>query len=81
MRAGFDIVSIPVRLIPPHPDALSAALPTLECPDRFEARYVSANGGIRWNRRWVNVSTVCIGEYIGLGRRSTMESGAFTSGR
>src|SRR6266849_487719 len=21
---------------------------------------------IRWNRRWVNVSTVCIGEYVGL---------------
>ena len=39
------------------------------CPlsaDRFEVRYVSANGGIRWNRRWVNVSTVCIGEYVGL---------------
>ena len=32
----------------------------------FEVRYVSANGGIRWNRRWVNVSTVCIGEYVGL---------------
>ena len=26
----------------------------------------SANGGIRWNCRWVNVSTVCIGEYVGL---------------
>ena len=35
-------------------------------PDRFEVRYVSGNGGIRWNRDWVNVSTVCIGEYIGL---------------
>jgi putative transposase len=29
-------------------------------------RYVSANGGIRWNHGWVNVSTVCIGEYVGL---------------
>ena len=35
-------------------------------PDRFEVRYVSGNGGIRWNRDWVNVSTVCIGEYVGL---------------
>ncbi len=35
-------------------------------PDRLEVRYVSANGGMRWNRRWVNVSTVCIGEYVGL---------------
>jgi putative transposase len=40
--------------------------PRLEYPDRFEVRYVSANGGIRWNRRWVNVSTVCVGEYVGL---------------
>ena len=41
-------------------------LPPLEYPDRFEVRYVSANGGIRWNRGWLNVSTVCIGEYVGL---------------
>jgi len=41
-------------------------LPPLEYPDRFEVRYVSANGGIRWNCRCVNVSTVCIGEYVGL---------------
>jgi hypothetical protein len=26
---------------------------------------VSANGGIRWNRAWVNVSTVCVGESVG----------------
>ena len=41
-------------------------LPPLECPDRFEERNVSANGGIRWNKQWVNVSTVCAGEYVGL---------------
>src|SRR5207247_3437440 len=40
--------------------------PPLEYPDRFEVRYVSANGGIRWNSRWVNVSIVCVGEYVGL---------------
>ncbi|MDO8434124.1 MAG: IS481 family transposase [Candidatus Binatus sp.] len=40
-------------------------IPPLEYPDRFEVRYVSANGGIRWNRDWVNVSSVCIGEYVG----------------
>lgn len=22
--------------------------------------------GIRWNRGWINVSTACIGEYVGL---------------
>jgi putative transposase len=37
-----------------------------EYPDRFEVRYVSANGGIRWYKKWVNVSSVLIGEYVGL---------------
>lgn len=41
-------------------------LPPLVYPDRFEVRYVSGNGGIRWRSGWVNVSTVCIGEYVGL---------------
>lgn len=41
-------------------------LPPLVYPAHFETRYVSANGGIRWNRRWVNVSVTCIGEYVGL---------------
>jgi len=42
-------------------------IPPFEYPDRFELRYVSANGGIRWKKHaWVNVSTVCIGEYVGL---------------
>jgi putative transposase len=41
-------------------------VPPLEYPDRFEVRYVSGNGGIRWNSRWVAVSIVCVGEYIGL---------------
>ncbi len=31
-----------------------------------QTRYVSANGGIRWNSQWVCVSTVCAGEYVGL---------------
>jgi hypothetical protein len=35
-------------------------------PDRFELRYVSANGAIRWSKQWVNVSTVCAGQYVGL---------------
>ena len=38
----------------------------LEYPDRFEKRYVSNNGGIRWNHEWVNVSACCAGEYVGL---------------
>ena len=35
-------------------------------PDRFEVRYVSANGGIRWNMGWLNVSIVRAREYVGL---------------
>jgi transposase InsO family protein len=50
----------------PAPRPMPDRVPPLEYPDRFETRYVSANGGIRWNSRWVNVSTVCAGEYVGL---------------
>ena len=49
---------------PPRP--MPDRLPPLDYPDRFEVRYVSANGGIRWNPRWVNLSTVCVGEYVSL---------------
>jgi putative transposase len=45
----------------PMPDKI----PPIVYPDRFEVRYVSANGAIRWNSDWVQVSTVCSGEYIG----------------
>jgi len=45
---------------------MPARLPALEYPDHFEVRYVSENGGIRWNRAWVNVSTTCCHEYVGL---------------
>jgi len=48
------------------PRPMPATLPPLIYPDRFEVRYVSANGGIRWNRAWVNVSITCVGEYVGL---------------
>src|ERR1044071_3662784 len=48
------------------PRAMPDRLPPLEYPDRFEVRYVSANGGMRWNSCWVNVSIVCVGEYVGL---------------
>ena len=48
------------------PREMPNKLPALEYPDRFEIRYVSANGGIRWNSEWINVSIVCAGEYVGL---------------
>lgn len=34
-------------------------------PDRFEARLVSVNGGVRWHQHWVNVTSVLLGEYVG----------------
>ena len=40
-------------------------LPPLQYPDPFEVRLVSTNGGIRWQHKWMNVSSVCAGEYIG----------------
>jgi hypothetical protein len=47
-------------------DASIDQAPLAKYPDRFEVRYVSANGGIRWNKRFVTVSQVCVGEYVGL---------------
>jgi len=56
----------PASCYTPSPRPIPDRLLPLEYPDRFEVRYVSANGGIRWNSRWVNVSIVCVGEYVGL---------------
>jgi transposase InsO family protein len=56
----------PATRYEPSPRPMPDKLPALEYPDRFEVRYVSANGGIRWNKRWVNVSITCVGEYVGL---------------
>jgi putative transposase len=55
----------PASVYEPSPRAMPAQLPPLEYPDRFEVRYVSANGGIRWHRQWGNVSPTCAGEYVG----------------
>lgn len=41
-------------------------LPELEYPAHFETRYVSRNGGIRWNSGWVCVSTAIEEQYVGL---------------
>jgi len=56
----------PASRYAPSPRPMPHKLPPLQYPDRFEVRYVSANGGIRWNKRWVNVSITCVGEYVGL---------------
>jgi transposase InsO family protein len=56
----------PASIYTESPRPMPDKLPQLEYPDRFEVRYVSANGGIRWNNKWVNVSSVCVGEHVGL---------------
>ena len=56
----------PAQLHHVSPRKMPEKLLDPEYPDRFEVRYVSANGGIRWHRDWVNVSSALIGEYVGL---------------
>ena len=56
----------PAACYDPSSREMPTKLPPLEYPDRFKVRYGSANGGIRWNHQWVNVSHVCVGEYGGL---------------
>ena len=56
----------PASFYTPSTRELPSRLPEVEYPSHFELRYVSANGGIRFNCRWVNVSSVLAGEYVGL---------------
>lgn len=73
-RKGFNFerphealdMQTPASLYRDSPREMPDRLPALEYPDRFEVRYVSANGGIRWKCDWVNVSITCAGEYGGL---------------
>jgi putative transposase len=59
-------MATPASIYVPSPREMPERLPPLEYPDRFEVRYVSYNGGIRWNKDWVNVSITCAGDYVGL---------------
>jgi putative transposase len=59
-------MNTPAQLYQPSPRVMPDKLMPLQYPDRFEVRYVSANGGIRWHKRWVNVSSVLAGEFVGL---------------
>jgi hypothetical protein len=49
-------MATPASIYVPSRREMPDRLPALEYPDRFEVRYVSYNGGIRWNKGWVNVS-------------------------
>jgi transposase InsO family protein len=59
-------LDVPATLFTASPRPYPETLPPLEYPAHFETRYVSYNGGIRWNSTWINVSIVCAGEYVGL---------------
>ena len=56
----------PSQLHTASPRQMPNKLAPVEYPDRFEVRYVSANGGIRWRKQWVNVTSALNGEYVGL---------------
>jgi transposase InsO family protein len=56
----------PAYVYSPSPRPMPRKIIPFEYPDRFEVRYVNASGGIRWVSNWVQVSTVCSGEYVGL---------------
>jgi putative transposase len=64
----------PAACYAPSPRPMPERLPPLEYPDRFEVRYVSANGGIRWSSRWINVSTVCMSPTAQLKSRKSLDS-------
>jgi hypothetical protein len=56
----------PASFYSPSPRPMPRKISPFVYPDRFETRYVNASGGIRWSSNWVQVSTVCSGEYVGL---------------
>jgi putative transposase len=59
-------MNAPKQLYRPSPRPMPDKLLPMEYPDRFETRLVSGNGGIRWHKQWVNVTSSLVGEYIGL---------------
>lgn len=46
----------PASCYAPSPRPFPTTLASVEYPGHFERRLVSRNGGIRWQKRWVNVS-------------------------
>jgi len=56
----------PASFYRPSEREMPARLPEIEYPSHLELRYVSANGGIRFNWRWVNISHVLKHQYVGL---------------
>jgi hypothetical protein len=65
-NVAFCDMQTPASLYQSSSREMPNKLPPLEYSDRFEPRYVTANGGIRWNHKFVTASQVCVGEYVGL---------------
>jgi transposase InsO family protein len=55
----------PATLYTPAIRTLPKKLEHPTYPGHFQVRYVSRNNGIRWNRRWINVSATLREEYVG----------------
>ena len=56
----------PATLYTPSDRLYVPRLRPITYPDHFEVRRVSTNGGIRWNKRWVNVSHILATMPVGL---------------
>ena len=54
----------PAHVYTRSPRPYPSTLAPLEYPAHWEVRLVSANGGVRWQHCWVNVSHVLAGEYV-----------------
>jgi len=61
---GIDLMT-PAELYIPSRIPMPEVVPDLIYPARYETRLVSRNGGVRWDDRWVCVSTTCAGQRIG----------------
>jgi len=55
----------PASLYTASPRPYPTKLAPLEYPAHYEVRRVSTNGGVRWHKRWVNISHVLGEEYVG----------------
>jgi Integrase core domain. len=55
----------PASVYTPSPRTMPKKLDHFDYPYHFEVRRVSKNSGIRWRKRWVQVSSTLAEEYIG----------------
>ena len=62
---GIEL-EVPASLYKASARILPASLPPLIYPAHYETRLVSKNSGIRWNNKWVAVSTTVAGLHVGL---------------